>query len=413
MISLRRVVSDRNAGGGSFRAWAARVSGRADRRLLLALARATDAVAAHCDQLVDRLAAQEAVTADVAGSFGQELALLRAEVLHLQRTRGRVGARTRSREPAGSRRRRLPLARPSERTGLRDPVDRGSSQSRRPVAVLVPGRAESPRPTARSICEGWASPVRCGGPSGLSAGCDRHRRRPDAGDRVAAGRGTARPSVVLPFGHGGAPTSRRWRRLPLVGGDSPLGVHVPVNRLAEQHRHHGFGFTDYLLVLSDRTRRARRAASGGRLAQRRLRRRRRRRPRKCGRLGLEGAGAARQASRSTPGWTCGDCSPTPTSASTSRREPHIARECVEAMRFGTPIIVPARRWPRASARAGNRRRHLSGCVGAACTPPPPSGTSRIGRRSRLPLGGMPMGTTAIPRRWSSGSTAARDGTGVP
>ena len=44
-----------------------------------------------------------------------------------------------------------------------------------------------------------------------------------------------------------------WRRLPLVGGHDPVGVHVPVNRLAEQHRHHGFGFTDYLLVLSDRT----------------------------------------------------------------------------------------------------------------------------------------------------------------
>ena len=29
-------------------------------------------------------------------------------------------------------------------------------------------------------------------------------------------------------------------------------MHVPVNRLAERHRHHGFGFTDYLLVLSDR-----------------------------------------------------------------------------------------------------------------------------------------------------------------
>jgi hypothetical protein len=86
VMSLRRVMSDRNAGGGSFRGWAARVSGRADRRLLLAVAGATDAVAAYCDLLVDRLAAQEAVTADVAGSFGQEIALLRAEVLHLQRT---------------------------------------------------------------------------------------------------------------------------------------------------------------------------------------------------------------------------------------------------------------------------------------------------------------------------------------
>ncbi len=44
-----------------------------------------------------------------------------------------------------------------------------------------------------------------------------------------------------------------WQRLPLVGDHDPVGIHVPVNRLAERHRHHGFGFTDYLLVLSDRT----------------------------------------------------------------------------------------------------------------------------------------------------------------
>ncbi len=86
-ISLRRVLSDRTNGTGlSFRSWAGRVSGRADRRLLLALAGATDAVAVHCDLLVDRLTAHEAVTADVAGAFGQELALLRAEVAHLQRS---------------------------------------------------------------------------------------------------------------------------------------------------------------------------------------------------------------------------------------------------------------------------------------------------------------------------------------
>lgn len=62
-----------------------RVSGRSDRHLLFALAQATEAIATHCDLLADRLAAQEAVTADVTGAFGEEITRLRAEVLHLQR----------------------------------------------------------------------------------------------------------------------------------------------------------------------------------------------------------------------------------------------------------------------------------------------------------------------------------------
>ncbi len=67
------------------RRWAGRVSGRADRRLLLALAAATEALADHSDLLVDRLSILETLGADVTGVFGEELALLRAEVLHLQR----------------------------------------------------------------------------------------------------------------------------------------------------------------------------------------------------------------------------------------------------------------------------------------------------------------------------------------
>ena len=43
-------------------------------------------MAAHCDLLVDRLNAQEAVTADVGSTFGQEIAQLRAEVASLQRS---------------------------------------------------------------------------------------------------------------------------------------------------------------------------------------------------------------------------------------------------------------------------------------------------------------------------------------
>jgi hypothetical protein len=85
--SFRRVWSDRNASTTqSLRAWAGRVSGRSDRRLLVALAGATEATAAHCDQLADRINALEAVTADVTDAFGQEIARLRAEVVHLQRS---------------------------------------------------------------------------------------------------------------------------------------------------------------------------------------------------------------------------------------------------------------------------------------------------------------------------------------
>jgi len=69
---------------GSLRTWAGRVTGRSDRRLISALASATDAVADHCDQLVNRLTSQEAKTADMARTFGEELAQLRAEVDHLR-----------------------------------------------------------------------------------------------------------------------------------------------------------------------------------------------------------------------------------------------------------------------------------------------------------------------------------------
>jgi hypothetical protein len=86
VATFRRVLADRNATPASLRGWAGRVSGRSDRHLVMALAGATEAIATHCDQLVARLAVQEAVTADVASSFGQEIAQLRAEVVRLQRS---------------------------------------------------------------------------------------------------------------------------------------------------------------------------------------------------------------------------------------------------------------------------------------------------------------------------------------
>jgi hypothetical protein len=52
---------------------------------LSALAEATEAIATQCDLLADRIAARDTVSADIADSFGEDVARLRAEVLHLQR----------------------------------------------------------------------------------------------------------------------------------------------------------------------------------------------------------------------------------------------------------------------------------------------------------------------------------------
>ena len=58
--------------------------------------------------------------------------------------------------------------------------------------------------------------------------------------------------IAAPEGH-----DFPWRQLNLVdagpkSGGANVDLHIPVNRLAERHRHHGFGFTGYQLVLSDR-----------------------------------------------------------------------------------------------------------------------------------------------------------------
>jgi len=81
----RRATGPSSSPGRAVRAWVGRISGRSDRHLLFALAQATETIAARCDLLADRLAAHEAVSADVTGAFGEELTRLRAEVLHLQR----------------------------------------------------------------------------------------------------------------------------------------------------------------------------------------------------------------------------------------------------------------------------------------------------------------------------------------
>ncbi len=68
----------------SVRAWARQASGRPTRRLLFALADATDAMAGYCDELARRGNTQAAVSAELSATLGQELAQLRAEVHRLQ-----------------------------------------------------------------------------------------------------------------------------------------------------------------------------------------------------------------------------------------------------------------------------------------------------------------------------------------
>ncbi len=58
--------------------------GRSNRELLGSLIRAVDAVARRCDELADRLAVVEGLTEDVAGTFGEDITGLRADVHQLQ-----------------------------------------------------------------------------------------------------------------------------------------------------------------------------------------------------------------------------------------------------------------------------------------------------------------------------------------
>jgi hypothetical protein len=154
-------------------------------------------------------------------------------------------------------------------------------------------------------------------------------------------------AVQFVSGTGGAATNPAWQRLPLVGGHDPVEVHVPVNRLAEHHRHHGFGFTDYLLVLSDRTDSHEEPPAAAAWLSAAF-------P-KADVVVLEDAVASAWKGRALRGkvtvdtrmdlWrlfahanACIDLAP----------GPHIARECVESLRFGTPVIVPDRPGPGAA-----------------------------------------------------------------
>jgi hypothetical protein len=172
----------------------------------------------------------------------------------------------------------------------------------------------------------------------------------DAGFCVAAAPGGAGPSVQhLPFLAGTTP-----------GGAEPIGLHVPVNPLAAASRHTGFGFTGYVLVLTDRlgepplqpptaalawlTARFYRSyvvlVEGGRAAAWR---------------GRALRGVVNVDSR-TDLWrllahalVTVDLAPGPV----------VGRECIESLRLGTPIVVPEQSAAAVHAQSGGGKTFLN------------------------------------------------------
>jgi len=121
-----------------------------------------------------------------------------------------------------------------------------------------------------------------------------------------------------------------------------IGLHVPVNRIAAEHRHNGLGFVDYLLILTDRAGAEPTTAPSPPAAWVAARY-----PRQHV-VVVEAAVASVWQHRSLRGLVAVD-----TRTDLWRLMAHaravvdlkpgryVARECVEALRFGTPIVAPA------------------------------------------------------------------------
>lgn len=149
--------------------------------------------------------------------------------------------------------------------------------------------------------------------------------------------------VTLPFTAGSAPE-----------GQAPIGLHVPVNPLATGSRHTGLGFTGYVLVLSDRTgdptTEASPTAAVAWLTARFY---------DSWVVVVEGGKASAWKGRALRGVVSVDSRTDlwrllAHAAVTVDLAPGtiVGRECIESLRFGTPIVVPEAGAAAAHARAG-------------------------------------------------------------
>jgi hypothetical protein len=242
----------------------------------------------------------------------------------------------------------------------------GAASRTSPVTVLVPSAAGPPEPDGAFDL--------------IGAGVGHDGSWPAAADAVWPGRLPAETTIVVdepdpavlalldyhaagPLVHTIMPTdlpvsARPLRHLRFTGSpgeDAPdfIQLHVPINPLAATHRHNGLGFTGYLLVLSDRVGSPDVSPPTPMVAWLTARF-----PDKEV-VVVEDATAAVWRGRVLRGivdvYTRTDLWRLVAHARVTidlAPGPIIARECVESLRFGTPILVPAQSAARPHADAG-------------------------------------------------------------
>jgi hypothetical protein len=226
----------------------------------------------------------------------------------------------------------------------------GALTRRGPLFVLVPG------PTGSVLADGafdlvgvgqgpgggWPRPDQAGWPDpGAPEVVVLDRADPEVMDLLARFAPTCRVMSIASEAAPKGVTALPFTRGPRGGRAGAIGLHVPVHPLAATHRHNGLGFTGYVLVLSDR--------AGvdvtpptdlvawltARFPQQNV-------------VVVEDGSAAAWRGRALRGTV-----PVDTRTDLWRLMAHarltidlapggiVARECVESLRYGTPIVVPA------------------------------------------------------------------------
>jgi hypothetical protein len=242
----------------------------------------------------------------------------------------------------------------------------GAASRTNPVVVVVPAAAGRTEPDGAFDLFGagmgrdgsWPEPSDAVWPDGLAADSVIVVDEPDAGVRSLLDRHAPGGAVYAIAPDNAAPEPRPIARLQFTddrrhGETEFIHLHVPINPMAATHRHNGLGFTDYLLVLSDRSGApeispptAMAAWLSASYPDQNV-------------VVVEEATAAVWRGRVLRGVV-----PVYTRLDLWRLIAHarvtvdlapgpiIARECIESLRFGTPILVPAASVARPYAEAG-------------------------------------------------------------
>jgi hypothetical protein len=242
----------------------------------------------------------------------------------------------------------------------------GAASRTNPVVVVVPAAAGQTEPDGAFDLFGagigrdgsWPEPPDAAWPHGLAADSVILVDEPDAAARSLLDRHAPGGAVYAIAPESSPIEPRPIARLQFTDGRRDgdtdfIRLHVPINPMAATHRHNGLGFTDYLLVLSDRCGApeispptAMAAWLSARFPDQNV-------------VVVENATAAVWRGRVlrgvVPVYTRTDLWRLIAHARVTidlAPGPIIARECIESLRFGTPILVPAGSAARPYAEAG-------------------------------------------------------------